>query len=140
MDEEDVIPDLAERVEELESQLLKMQHIIRFHGLDKIHRRYRKAFTEKGEYPFFEAPGFKKEPTEFEPFGTAQLHKMPDAKEREEAKHRMLNYAVPGERYFSGKVAEESWKQRQKEEEYWKNKREESNDDIPANPKPPGKV
>lgn len=121
MDEEDVIPDLAERVEKLESQLLNLQHIIRFHGLDKIHRRYRKAFTEKGEYPFFEAAGFKKEPTEFKPFGTAELHKMPDAKEREEAKQRMLNYAAPGKRYFSGDDG--SWKQRQKEEKYWEKKR-----------------
>lgn len=122
MDEEDVIPDLDERVEELESQLLKMQHIIRFHGLDKIHRKYRKAFVTGKEYPFFEAPGFKKEPTQFEPFGETHLHKMPDAEEREQAKQRMLNYAVPGKRYFS-RDDDEIELRRIKEEEYHQNRR-----------------
>lgn len=60
IDEEINIYDLSERIEELENNLLNLQHIIKFHGLDIIDRKYRKFNPKKGEYPFFTTNAFKK--------------------------------------------------------------------------------
>ena len=51
--------ELQEKIEILEAQVKKLEHILRFHNLDRIPSKYTKAFPADGEYPYFEAPGFK---------------------------------------------------------------------------------
>jgi hypothetical protein len=51
--------DVFERIEELEIKVRRLTAIVEFHKLNEIPLKYRKAFPDEKEFPFFTAQGFK---------------------------------------------------------------------------------
>ena len=99
MTDDEEISDIEEAIRVLQGQIRDINHLLRFHGLDKVHIKYRKAFVKPGEYPFFEAKGFKEFNPNVQRLGNFQFsmdiaENWPkDPKAFEEAKKRMKGYA-----------------------------------------------
>lgn len=86
--------DVFERIEELESHVRRLNSIITFHGLNKIDRKYLKAFPSKNEYPFFTTKDneFKVDRLGFGESPVSEFKPPDDPAEYEKAKERMREY------------------------------------------------
>lgn len=93
---EDNILDILFRIKELEKSVRELKQVYEF-NLENVPLKYRKAFPKEGEDPFFRPTYFRPKAQPLGIYGTetsfVHLNTLPDAKERESAKKRMLGYA-----------------------------------------------
>jgi hypothetical protein len=97
-DEEEDVYALKRRIEDLESEIISIKNLLRFHRLDSVPIKYRKAYPKKGEYPYFESPDFREQTPPFydlSDFSKSEGFKIilpHDLKEYQNAKLRMADY------------------------------------------------
>lgn len=95
--------DLIESIEILQSKIKRLENLLRFHKLDLVPSKYKKAFPHDDESPYFEAPGFKEFTPKVKTLGVFcdkwdEVELPKDPKELEMAKERMRNLAIKAEK------------------------------------------